>query len=75
MPSEYGTRTPAHALDELLAYSGTTEYKAVLYHPQIPVDARLCQKPGSTTVEVVLLNDNTIKATRHLNGLIVYSGC
>lgn len=72
---EYGTRTPLHPFDELLAKSGLTEYRYVMYYDVIPINARPCQWPGSIKVQIIDLNSIPRTAIRLLDGSVRYENC
>lgn len=73
--TSYGTQEPLHPLNELLGYAGNpTEYKYILFHPQIPHGSKQCQWPGSWKVQLVMLNDRVFTATRLLDGLVQFKG-
>lgn len=61
---EYGTPDPDDsAYKVLLELVGHLPVKYIMHYPRIPVDARMCQMPGSVKV-VALLEDNTTITVR-----------
>lgn len=61
MPKEYGKPDADPSAYNLLLQTITAEKVVrILHHPRIPIDARLCQLPGSLLVQAVLEDGRVI---------------
>ena len=69
MPKEYGKPdTDTAAYDLLMQIVINEQVVRILHHPRIPIDARLCQMPGSLLVQAVLEDGRVVSVRQSKQG-------